>query len=374
MKYRKVYLKDIAEITMGQSPKSDFYNKIGVGVEFLQGIRTFGENFPTFDTYTTEFKREAKKGEILFSVRAPVGTVNWADREIAIGRGLAAIKINSGVDTNYIYYYFKKIGKLLDSKADGTVFTSINKKSLENLELKIPASFVDQRKIGNEMAVLDSRIELNQKINDNLETIIFSIFNRLRSKEKILMKNVANVSSSKRIFAREYTKSGIPFYRGKEISLLSSSITPLNSLFISTSKYEKVKSKNRVPQEKDILITSVGTIGNIYQVDQQDLPFYFKDGNIIQLSTIPERYQDYLYYWLKSNLGQQQIIEATIGSTQKALTISSISNFTIDIPNENDLKKFSLDIRPLKIMISNNRKNSNTLKGIKNVLLKKFFN
>ena len=168
MKYKNIQLKDVADIVMGQSPKSVFYNTNGNGIPFLQGVRTFGENYPQIDTWTTSYNRKAKSGEILFSVRAPVGRVNWANQDLAVGRGLAALKIKSGYSKEYLYYLFKKIGGQLDSLATGTVFTSINKKELEALELKIPVNLSDQEKIADYLQKFDQEIELNNQINDNL--------------------------------------------------------------------------------------------------------------------------------------------------------------------------------------------------------------
>ena len=171
MKYKNIQLKDVADIVMGQSPKSVFYNTNGNGIPFLQGVRTFGENYPQIDTWTTSYNRKAKSGEILLSVRAPVGRVNWANQDLAVGRGLATLKIKSGYSKEYLYYLFKKIGSHLNSLATGTVFTSINKKELEALELKIPVNLSDQEKIASYLQKIDQEIELNNQINDNLIAI-----------------------------------------------------------------------------------------------------------------------------------------------------------------------------------------------------------
>ena len=168
MKYKTVQLKNMADIVMGQSPKSKFYNTEGKGVPFLQGVRTFGENYPMVDTYTTSFNRKANAGEILFSVRAPVGRVNWANQDIAIGRGLAAIKVKEGYSKDYLYYLFKKIGDHLDALATGTVFTSINKKELGELGLNVPVNLADQEQMANYLKTIDLKIENNNRINDNL--------------------------------------------------------------------------------------------------------------------------------------------------------------------------------------------------------------
>ena len=81
---------------MGLSPKSEFYNETGEGLPFHQGVTDFGERFPTDRVYCTVQKRIAEVGDILFSVRAPVGRINVANKKIVIGRGLSAIRSKSG--------------------------------------------------------------------------------------------------------------------------------------------------------------------------------------------------------------------------------------------------------------------------------------
>ncbi|WP_419513810.1 restriction endonuclease subunit S [Lactobacillus kimbladii] len=168
MKYKNIKLGEAAEITMGQSPKSTYYNKEGMGIPFIQGVSTFGENYPRIETYTTEYNKEAQKGDLLFSVRAPVGRINVANQTIAIGRGLASLKVKKGYSKSYIYYLFKKIGNQLDSIGSGTVFSSINKKELINLKIRVPEKLHDQCKIADRLRKIDEKIEINNHINDNL--------------------------------------------------------------------------------------------------------------------------------------------------------------------------------------------------------------
>jgi type I restriction enzyme S subunit len=89
-------LSDICSIVMGQSPKSEFYNEDGDGLPFHQGVSDFGHLFPVDQKYCTVLKRIAEAGDILFSVRAPVGRLNIANKKIVIGRGLCAIRSNAG--------------------------------------------------------------------------------------------------------------------------------------------------------------------------------------------------------------------------------------------------------------------------------------
>ncbi|MEI0509590.1 restriction endonuclease subunit S, partial [Brachyspira intermedia] len=129
--------------------------------------------------------------------------------------------------------------------------------------------------------------------------------------------DISEVTSSKRIYEKEYVKNGVPFYRGKEISLLKNKEKIEEVIYISEEKYTELKNKYGVPQKNDILITAVGTIGNAYMVDNND-PFYFKDGNLIWLKNIKE-HPKFLTFLFEYN--QNKIIEISMGSSQKALTI-----------------------------------------------------
>ncbi|MEW7854072.1 restriction endonuclease subunit S [Staphylococcus haemolyticus] len=175
MEFNKYLLKDIATIIMGQSPKSEYYSDFN-GTAFLQGNRTFNNLYPTIDTYTTKITKTAKKNDILFSVRAPVGEINIAPFELCIGRGLSAIR-SKNKDNKFLHYLL--IYKLQDihSKSTGTIFNSINKSTLENLEIKIPIEKF-QKFIGTLLRNIDNKIELNNKIIANLEELSQTLFKR----------------------------------------------------------------------------------------------------------------------------------------------------------------------------------------------------
>ena len=99
------------------------------------------------------------------------------------------------------------------------------------------------------------------------------------------LEKIADLTSSKRIFEHEYVSSGIPFYRGKEISQLIDCEQISDKYFILESRYNQIKSEFGVPNRGDILITAVGTLGNVYVVPDES-KFYFKDGNLIWLRSI----------------------------------------------------------------------------------------
>lgn len=133
-------LCQIAHITMGTSPTGGSLNDLGDGVEFFQGSTDFGWRFPTVRLYTTQPVRMAKRGDILLSVRAPVGDLNVAHIDCCIGRGLAALNSKEGYDgfLFYVMQYFKTIFDRRNS--EGTTFGSITKDDLHSLPLAYPST------------------------------------------------------------------------------------------------------------------------------------------------------------------------------------------------------------------------------------------
>ena len=131
-------LSDIANITMGQSPPGESYNEEGDGMIFYQGCTDFGNRYPTIRKFTTSPTRFAKKGDILLSVRAPVGTLNISKEDCCIGRGLACMNSNNDVIT-YLFGVMLNLKQTFDRRnASGTTFGSITKDDLFSLPVIIP--------------------------------------------------------------------------------------------------------------------------------------------------------------------------------------------------------------------------------------------
>lgn len=135
-------LSEVADITMGQSPKGSSYNEEGDGIIFYQGRAEFGNRFPSIRLYTTEPTRIAEINSVLLSVRAPVGDINIAKNKCCIGRGLAAIKSKQGYNS-FVLYLLQSLKPLLEQyNGEGTVFGCINRKEIEGLPIIIPKESV----------------------------------------------------------------------------------------------------------------------------------------------------------------------------------------------------------------------------------------
>jgi len=131
-------LNEIADITMGQSPKGSSYNEDSVGTVFYQGRAEFSDRFPVRRLFTTEPKRMAEAGDVLLSVRAPVGDMNIANESCCIGRGLAAIHAKKAF-SSFVFYTMHALKPELDKyNGEGTVFGCINKDALNSQKIIIP--------------------------------------------------------------------------------------------------------------------------------------------------------------------------------------------------------------------------------------------
>ena len=171
--WKKVNLSDIADIIMGQSPKSEFYNTNNQGLPFHQGVGSYGNRFVIDKVYSSTITRIAEANSILFSVRAPVGRLNITKHRIVIGRGLSAINHKEGLQS-YLFYTLKERFFKDNIVGNGSIFASITKEDLLSQEFlhpteKLAKNFNDIIKnIDKKIEKLDSKIKLLSEARDRL--------------------------------------------------------------------------------------------------------------------------------------------------------------------------------------------------------------
>ena len=157
---------EIANITMGQSPDGSSYNEEGNGVIFYQGSTDFGIRFPSVRMYTTAPTRFGKQGDILMSVRAPVGAVNIANTDCCIGRGLSAINAKNGSIT-YIYFVIQNLKERFDNlNSAGTTFGSITKDELYGLPVIIPSDDISRLFESLSKPIFDIQMTIGKEIEE----------------------------------------------------------------------------------------------------------------------------------------------------------------------------------------------------------------
>ena len=162
--YKK--LGEVCEVISGQSPEGKYYNSEGKGTPFYQGKKDFTSKYigkPT--VWTTEETKIAEKDDLLMSVRAPVGDVNFATQRLCIGRGLAAIRSKDNLNKEYLFYFLLAIKDNIKGK-EGVGFASINRKEIMDIDLKYPTSLPEQQRI---VSRLDSAFAHIDELKANAE-------------------------------------------------------------------------------------------------------------------------------------------------------------------------------------------------------------
>ena len=174
MKY--MMLKEVCSIKMGQSPASDSYNDNGEGVPFFQGNADFGERYPVARKWCSAPMKMAEPEDILISVRAPIGALNYAKEECCIGRGLAALTPNkSKILPEYMFWLLKGKNAELNSKGTGSTFKAIGRKVLE--EILVPDIGMEQQmEYAVNLEKINGIIQLRKQELQKLDDLIKSRF------------------------------------------------------------------------------------------------------------------------------------------------------------------------------------------------------
>jgi type I restriction enzyme S subunit len=244
----------------------------------------------------------------------------------------------------YLYYTFKTSAsrKQFIVRGKTATMTTIGQEDIADVNVPFP-SLPEQQKIASFLSAVDEKIQqLTKKkvlLEDYKKGGLQQLFSgQLRFKdengedypdwEEKRLGKICEMTSSKRVYLSDYVQEGIPFYRGKEISELRLNKTPSDILYISEERYNDYKSKYGVPKKDDILVTAVGTLGNILRIRNND-PFYFKDGNLIWFRKIEES-PDFVEIILQWNT--RELLKTSIGSTQKALTMVELRKLKFDFP------------------------------------------
>jgi type I restriction enzyme S subunit len=167
-------LKDGCRLTMGQSPKSEYYNEVGNGIAFHQGVSDFGQRFPSDRLFCTAEGRIAEVGDILFSVRAPVGRMNIANKRIILGRGLSAIRHNQDQQA-FLWEQLRNRFTEVDLIGNGSIFASVTKEDMQNIELIWPAQ-----------SVVDEATTIFNPLHSQIANLSITVQNLRRTRDLLL--------------------------------------------------------------------------------------------------------------------------------------------------------------------------------------------
>ncbi len=376
--WKECKLGEFANIIMGQSPESSYYNNNREGIPFLQGNRTFGFKYPTFDTYTTFITKEANKDDVIMSVRAPVGDLNIAPERLCLGRGVCSLRAING-EQLFLYYLMKANKKQLLNKENGTVFGSVNRNDISNLNIHLPP-LPTQQKIAAILSSLDDKIELNNKINTSLEQQAQTLFKNWfvdfepfsgKMPEGWKVGKLSEYCTFQEGYVNpaqthnEYFDGDVKWLRAVDIN---------ESFILNTSRtltkcgFESAGKSAFLFKPGSIAISKSGTVGRLGIISD------FMCGNraVIGIELKDQQNLSYIHQYLKSR--QTEFPDMAVGSVQKNLYVSILENLDIIIPSKEVLEKYAKICMPFYDQIKTNCVENNNLSSIRDTLLPKLMN
>lgn len=367
----KFKLGDIVDVTMGQSPKSEFYNTEKKGYPFLQGNKTFGFKYPTFDIYTTFLTKSAKSGDIIMSVRAPVGDLNITPVDMCLGRGVCSLRMKNG-NQNFLFYMMKYYIPHLQKKENGTVFGSVNRNDITGLEVDIPEGIEVQKKIARYLEMIDDKIQLNNMINNNLEQQVLALYqhnfidtiNELRKNCK--MEEYFDVSIGKTPPRKEprWFSNNL-----QDITWISISDMGNSGIYISNSSEQLTKEaieyhNIKIVPDNTVLLSFKLTVGRIAITDGEATT----NEAIAHFKTNQKEINEYLYCYLKHFKFE------TMGSTSSiatAINSKIIKSMLFIVPTDIELDNFHNIVGPIFRKIKDNLIEISNLNYLRDTLLPK---
>ncbi|MEX1269482.1 MAG: restriction endonuclease subunit S [Balneolaceae bacterium] len=338
---REVELKDVAEVIAGQSPKSEFYNEKGEGVPFFQGKTDFGDDYPTVTTWCTQPKKMAKKGDILFSVRAPVGPTNIAKVDCCIGRGLSAIRPGDEVNRSYLRYFFKKIEEKISDQGRGSTFKAITQKDLKALKIPLP-TLNEQKAIVAKLDRAQRLIDIDRQMLAKYDELIQSVFLEMfgdpvtnpKGWEKTRMDKVSNIlrGGSPRPI-KDYLGGNIPWIK-------ISDGTSGDDLYIDQTKEKIIEEgvkKSRLLEPGSLILANCGVSLGFARIIK--IKGCIHDG-WLSIADIKENIIDPIFLLKQLNHFTDYFRRTAPDGTQPNLNTSIVKKFEIVIPSIDLQKQF----------------------------------
>lgn len=402
----KVKLSDLANIKMGQSPQGETCNENGDGIPLLNGPSEFTSFYPIPKQYTNDPKKICQEFDILFCVRgSTTGRMNWADKKYAIGRGLASISHKKGKEFNHFLKYLIEynLNSILNLTS-GSTFPNLTNDNLASYEFYVPETEV-QKKTSIFLSNIDSKIEINNKINTELEAMAKTLYDYWFVQFDFPDKNGKPYKSSGgKMVWNEELKREIP--EGWEIGTISdiselirgvsydkksiktsndSNVIPIlratnitgNQIDLNDMVYVpcELVNEKQILNKFDILITmSSGSIDHIGKNG-----FYYFDETVsfgaFCAKFVPKQHNHfYLFNYTQSDFMSNTIKNECLGTNINNLNSGMVNGFKLVIPDEDILKLFNEKVESLYQKISINYKENQELASLRDWLLPMLMN
>lgn len=340
-------LSQLGVIKTGNTPKTSVKENFG---DFIPFIKPANFNKDGSIDYEQDGLSELgskssrlidKNSVLMVCIGATIGKTGFTNVDIACNQQINSFTPNDNLYPRFFYYAMvnQDFQRNVILKSGQATLPIINKSKWSQLKVSYPQNIDTQKLI---VAKLDKAFADIEKAKVNAEQNLVNVKELFESYlQQVISENTDNegvvstlgdlgkITSSRRIFKKEYVDEGIPFYRTKEIKQLANHRDISTELFISEERYQEIKSNNGVPSVHDILLTAIGTIGEIYVVED-DSPFYFKDGNVLWLKDFSSVNSYFLKYALMAFVTELRRLSR--GAAYNALPIQKLKSYKINVP------------------------------------------
>lgn len=367
-----VMLKDVCAINMGQSPDSKSYNDTGEGVPFFQGNADFGVRYPVTRKWCSEPTKMAAPNDILISVRAPIGAMNYAKENCCIGRGLAALTPDkSKVSPEFIFWLLKEKNAELNSKGTGSTFKAISRKVLEeimipeiSLEKQIEFSKILERVYG----VIQARKEELQKLDELIRARFVEMFGNPITNPKgytvhQLSEYISSLTSGSRGWAQYCVENGTEWFitikNVKDCHITTDNMQPVNAPDNAEAKRTKV-------QEGDLLISITADLGRTGVVTKEIAEHGAYINQHLSCIRVNKEVLHPLFvaHYMESPAGKEQFTAKNQSAVKAGLNFNSINSLKLYVPPLKEQEEFITFIRQVdksKLKVEESLKKMETL-------------
>ena len=334
MSIRYIELKNVCQINMGQSPKSSSYNDVGNGIPFFQGNADFGERYPVTRVWCNAPTKIAHAEDILISVRAPIGALNYAKEDCCIGRGLAALTPNkSKVSSEFIYWMLKSKSAELNSKGTGSTFKAIGRKVIEEIlvpDIGFKAQHIYATILEKIYTIIQMRKQELQKLDELIKARFVEMFGNPESDEKypqIAIKDFTDVISGGTPDRKnnEYWENGtVPWVKTTELQN-----NRINAVEESITEKGLSESSAKVVPEDTVLIAMYGQGKTRGMTAILGIP---ASTNQACACILPCETVEPKYLWQYMIMSYDRLRNLAQGGNQPNLNGNMIKNFTVLVP------------------------------------------
>ena len=372
-----VKLNEIAEIIMGQSPPSSTYNKENIGLPFFQGKAEFGKRYPEVKIFCSNPKKIAAENDILMSVRAPVGSINIANTDCCIGRGLSAIRSNGKVDFLFLYFFLRANEKKISSKGVGSTFTAINKKSVETIKIPLPP-LPTQKKI---VAILEKaeklkgwRMEADELTDELLKSTFLEMFGdpvkNPNEWETVKLGSVCEKIQDGSHFSPKEQTGDFLYITAKNIKPWGIDLS--NVTYVSKDFHEQIY-KRCDPKKGDVIYIKDGVTAGLAKVNTLNLEFSMLSSiaMIRPKNSIMNSY--YIEYYLNHPNIYNRIMERKSGSAITRLILKEIKDIKIQLPPYALQNKFAKIVEEVESARKTQKQSRQHIGDLFNALIQKAF-